>query len=103
MFELLYKVKTSLRISHTALDEDIMDTIAACLDDLMVGGVRKEKLDTDKELPPLILTAVKLFCKAEYTDDPVKSTRYREGYDNLKATLTMVEGYGYEEEAVADE
>lgn len=103
MCDLLYKVKTSLRISHTALDDDIMDTIAACLDDLLVGGVRKEMLDTNRELSPLILTAVKLYCKAEYTDDPIKAARYKDGYENLKATLTMAEGYGYEGEAVVDD
>jgi uncharacterized phage protein (predicted DNA packaging) len=102
MTELLAKIKTSLRISHTALDEDITDTISACLADLRVCGVREEVLDTSKELPPLILVAVKLYCKADYTDDTAKAARYKEGYDNLKAVLMMAEGYGYEEEASDD-
>lgn len=100
--ELLSKIKTSLRISHTALDEDVQDTIDACLTDLRVGGVYEVKLDTSKELDPLVLNAVKLYCKAEYTDDPVKAARYRGGYDALKSVLMVAEGYIYEE-AVADE
>ena len=101
--ELLAKIKTSLRISHTSLDDDVADTISACLADLQVCGVREEMLSPDDiELPPLILVAVKLYCKADYTDDPIKAARYREGYDQLKACLMMAEGYGYEE-APADE
>lgn len=100
--ELLEKVKTSLRISHTALDGDVEDTIAACLADLRACGVLPDKTDATKELSPLILTAVKLYCKADYTDDPAKAARYKEGYDSLKSCLMMAEGYGYEE-ATADE
>ena len=46
--------------------------------------------------------AHKLYCKADYTDDPIKAARYKEGYNQLKACLMMAEGYGYEE-APADE
>ena len=97
MEELLSKIKTSLRISHDKLDDDVRDTIAACLADLKVCGLRDEVLDTSKELLPLILVAIKLYCKADYTDDTAKAARYREGYDNLKSCLMMAEGYSYEE------
>lgn len=97
MDELLSKIKTSIRISHTALDDDVLDNIHACLADLKGCGVVESKLDTSKELDPLILNAVKLYCKAEYTDDPTKAARYTEGYDKLKSFLMMAEGYGYEE------
>jgi uncharacterized phage protein (predicted DNA packaging) len=100
--ELLAKVKASIRISHNALDEDVQDTIEACLADLQVCGVQESKVAIDRELDPLILNAVKLYCKAEYTDDPAKAARYVAGYDKLKACLMMAEGYGHEE-AVADE
>lgn len=99
---LLAKVKASIRISHNALDDDLSDTIDACLADLRLCGLLGEKLDTTQELDPLILNAVKLYCKKEYTDDPVKAARYQEGYDNLKSSLMMAEGYRYEE-AVANE
>ncbi len=90
---LLSKIKTSLRISHTALDEDVLDNISACLADLRVCGLREDKLSTDTELDPLVLNAVKLYCKAAYTDDPVKAARYQGGYDALKSCLMMAEGY----------
>lgn len=97
MGELLAKIKTSLRISHDKLDDDLQDNIAACLTDLKVCGVRETKLGLSAEPDPLILNAVKLYCKKEYTDDPVKATRYQGGYDALKSCLMMAEGYGYEE------
>ena len=98
---LLSKIKTSIRIKHTALDEDVTDTIAACLADLRVCGVHASMLDPSKGLDPLVLNAVKLYCKAEYTDDPAKAARYMSGYDGLKSCLMMAEEYI--EEAVTDE
>ena len=98
---LLAKVKTSIRVSHTALDGDIQDNIDACLADLQLCGVMQEKLHAE-ELDPLILNAVKLYCKAEYTDDPVKAARYQGGYDALKSCLMMAEGYSWEEAASDD-
>lgn len=99
---LLKKIKTSIRISHTALDDDVDDNITACLADLRVVGVMAEKLDPSQELDPLILRAVKMYCKAEYTDDPAKAARYQAGYDALKSSLMMAENYGYKG-AEADE
>ena len=89
--ELLNKVKTSLRISHSLLDDDLTDTIEACLQDLKVCGVQAP--DT---ADALILNAVKLFCKAAYTDDTVKAAAYQARYDSLKSCLMMAEGYGAE-------
>lgn len=91
---LLEKIKTALRISHNKLDEDIQADIDACLADLEVCGVvYAETAD------PLIVSAVKLYCRASYTDDPVKSAEWLRRYEKLKAYLMMAEGYGWEEGA----
>lgn len=89
--ELLTKIKNSLRISHSMLDDDVADSIEACLQDLKVCGVMNPDA-TD----PLILNAVKLFCKAAYTDDTEKAAAYQARYDALKSCLMMAEGYGAE-------
>lgn len=88
---ILSKIKTNLRISHTVLDEDVEDTIAACLADLEVCGVLDPQTDD-----PLILNAIKLYCRAEYTDDNGKAASYMARYDALKSCLMMAEGYGGE-------
>lgn len=93
---ILLKIKNSLRIKHTALDEDVKDTIEACLADLSVCGV----LDPNP-VDPLILNAVKLYCKAAYTDNTEKAAAYQARYDALKSCLMMASGY--REEAGASE
>ncbi len=97
---LVLKIKNNIRIKHTALDDDIEDTIRAALDDLAVCGVKVPPADDSKDMDPLILNAVKLFCKVEYTDDPTKSAIYQRRYDSLKSCLMMAEKY---REVVADE
>lgn len=94
--DLLNKVKTNLRISHNVLDDDLSDTIEACLADLAVCGVVVPQPND-----PLILNAVKLFCKASYTDDTDKAAAYQARYDALKSCLMMADGYVAE--VVADE
>lgn len=93
---LLLKIKTSLRISHSVLDEDLSDTIAAGLQDLKICGVHAAD-----PADPLILNAVKLYCRKEYTDDPVKAAEYQRRYDAMKSCLMMASEYSGE--AAADE
>lgn len=88
--DVLAKIKQALRISHTALDEDIQADIDACLSDLAVCGIMDPQA-TD----PLIFNAVKLYCRSLYTDDPAKGAEFLRRYDALKACLMMAEGYGW--------
>lgn len=87
----LDKIKINLRISHNVLDDDLTDTISACLADLRVCGVFDPQADD-----PLILNAIKLYCRAEYTDDTSKAAAYKERYDALKSCLMMASEYGAE-------
>lgn len=93
---ILLKIKTALRISHNVLDDDLTDTIAACLADLKVCGVQAPTPDDPQEMDPLILNAVKLYCRKEYTDDPGKAAAYQERYDTLKSCLMMAGEYSGE-------
>lgn len=86
----LEKVKLSIRRSHNKLDEDLQDEIDACLADLRVCGVVYAR-DED----PLILNAIKLWCRSLNTDDNAKAAEYRSRYDSLKSCLMMAEGYGW--------
>ncbi len=90
MQQTLEKVKINLRITHTVLDEDITDTISACLTDLDVCGVTASQED------PLVLNAIKLYCKAAFTDDTGKAAAFMERYDALKSCLMMAGGYRHE-------
>lgn len=88
---MLTKIKTALRISHDRLDDDIQADIDACLADLKLCGIVHAP-DTD----PLILNAVKLWCRSLYTDDTAKGAEYLRRYDALKGSLQMASGYGRE-------
>lgn len=90
----LYKIKQAIRVTHDKLDEDIQADISACLADLKVSGVVYAD-HTD----PLIFNAIKLWCKASYTDDVIKSAEYMKRYNALKSSLMMAEGYGIPREA----
>lgn len=95
--ETLLKIKTGIRIKHDRLDDDIMGDIDACLLDLSVHGI----IDP-QEADPLILNAIKLWCRAMYTDNQEKAGKYQERYESLRACLNMAEGYGWKED-VSDE
>lgn len=88
----LDKIKLSLRTSHDKLDDDIQADIEACKADLQVAGIIYAHEDN-----PLIFNAIKLYCKALYTDDMDKAAEYMKRYDALKACLMMAEGYGWED------
>lgn len=84
---LLKRVKTALRISHDVLDEDIQADIDACLADLKMCGVA---FDEDARTPDaLIFNAVKLYCRATFTDDTAKGAEYMRRYDALKGSLML--------------
>lgn len=93
---LLLKIKTSIRISHTALDDDLSDTISACLRDLQVCGVSVPTPDDPQEMDPLILNAVKLYCKGHFTDDTGKAAEFLRRYDALKSSLMTASEYSGE-------
>jgi uncharacterized phage protein (predicted DNA packaging) len=87
---LLAKIKQSLRIDDDSLDEDIQDTIDAALADLKLSGVIESRLD---ETDPLIIRAVKTFCKAEFSFDDREANRYRDSYGMLKNHLSLSSDY----------
>ena len=93
---LLEKIKAGIRRTHDKLDDDLQGDIDACLADLEVCGVVFADV-TD----PLIVNAVKLYCRSTNTDDPVKAAEWLRRYEAQKSCLMMAEGYG--REAGADE
>lgn len=94
MADLLTRIKLSLRISHSKLDEDIQADIDACLADLHGCGVVYAPDDD-----PLIFNAVKLYCRSLSTDEPAKAAEWSARYDKLKGSLMMMKGYGHPKEA----
>ncbi|MCI8336970.1 MAG: phage gp6-like head-tail connector protein [Peptococcaceae bacterium] len=73
---MLEAVKLALRISHNKLDGEIQDYIIVAQRELMRLGV-SEAMATS-EVEPLIVEAVKTYCKYAYATDE----KQRDGYFN---------------------
>lgn len=86
--ELLPQGRLWLRITTTKTDDEILQSMAACLRDLENGGVLN--LDTDDAL---VREAMKLFLRARfgYNDDAEK---FDSAYASLKASLAVSGRYG---------
>ena len=76
-------------MSHNALDDDIQADVEACLADLKLCGVAFDI----EAIDPLIFNAIKLYCRATYTDDTAKGAEYLRRYDALKASLVLAGEY----------
>lgn len=84
---LLPQARKWLRRTSTALDEEISQTVAACLLDMNNAGIVRIKGDD-----PLIQQAVKFYLKAGsgYDDHP---ERWEAAYERLKAALALSSDY----------
>jgi hypothetical protein len=85
---MLEKIKKSLRITHTSLDDEIQDLIDGSLADLSLSGVK-----TIVETDPLILRAVTIYCKANFGLENSDSEKYQTSYNSLKIHLALASDY----------
>lgn len=83
----LGKVKTALRISTTAYDDELTDLMAAAQLDLGVAGVV-----IPEELDALVARAIITYCKVHF-GLPDDADRLKRSYDEQKAQLVTCTGY----------
>jgi uncharacterized phage protein (predicted DNA packaging) len=88
---LLDDVKTSLRVSHFALDVEISDLIEAARHDLQLSGISLIKVNDEKD--PLIKRAITVYVKANFVPDGNEAERFQRSYDMLKNHLTLAGDY----------
>lgn len=89
MNDLLYKVKTALRIVTDDFDGEIADLISAALLDLGIAGVTGDSTDA------LVIRAVTTYCRFHFGDanGVEEADRLKKSYDEQKAQLQMATGY----------
>lgn len=80
-------VKTALRVTTTAFDNEIGGLIDAALLDMGIAGVTNDD-DTDA----LILRAIITYCRLNF-GQPDDYDRLKASYDEQKAQLSMATGY----------
>lgn len=84
---MLAAVKENLRITTNALDTDLQDDIDAALMDLKRVGI-----DTSDQSQPLIIKAVKLYCRWQQ-DYMGKGEQYYKAYTGLMQALSLAGDY----------
>ena len=85
---MLGKAKKALRVTHTALDEEINDLIEAAKYDMKISGVVKQD-----EKDPLIIRAIITYCKANFGYDNADSEKLKASYESLKSHLSLCGEY----------
>ena len=89
MQQALMKVKTALRLTEYAFDDELLDLMHAAVADLGIAGVNGEKAIIQD---PLIRQAVITYCRANF-GQPDEYDRLKKSYDEQKAQLSMSDGY----------
>lgn len=88
---LLAQVKKALRITHSALNDDIQFNINVCLLDLQRAGV-DDTLCTDTTDNVMIQKAIELYLKSEYNFNG-QGERFKDAYDHFVMSLTLCSDY----------
>lgn len=84
---LLPDARKWIRRTSTNLDDEIRQTVAACMLDMKNAGITKISADN-----PLIQQATKLYLKAQFCYDD-KSEKWEAAYEYLKAALSLSSDY----------
>lgn len=83
---MLELIKVALRISHSALDNEIMSIINACERDLSNVGIIVDEEDA------LIIQAVRLYCRWQFNYEN-QADRYEKAFNSLKISLALSGDY----------
>lgn len=82
-------IKLALRLSNDLFDEEIKMYVQSCKNDLVLGGVNKDKLDdTDQSLQAVVIAYVKHMMN--YQGDGEK---WQKIYVNMKTSLALNSDY----------
>lgn len=84
---MLAKVKTALRITTNAFDDELNGLIAAAQLDLGIAGVI-----IPQNIDALVTLAIITYCKLHF-GEPDNWDRLKQSYDEQKAQLSMATGY----------
>lgn len=88
---ILSRVKTALRVTTTAFDDEITMLIESACADLNLAGVSYEVLNDVNENPS-IMQAVICYCKSRF-GDPETGAKWEELYKMQKAQLKCHKEY----------
>lgn len=93
---MLEDIKSILRITNSAFDNEINDLIGSATIDLKLSGITPVKADFP-ENDSLIKRAIIFYCKANFGLDNPDSDKYQKAYDSLKTHLVLSHEYIFSE------
>jgi len=83
-------VKNALRITSDELDDEVQNTIDACVLDLSLAGIDPSKIVATDALAQL---AVSTFAKIHFGFDNPEAERFQESYDSFKRSMALNSKY----------
>lgn len=86
MVDIKEAVKTSLRLSNDAFDEEIETLISASKIDLAQADIKVDKANDDTI--PIIRQAIIIYCRLHF-GEPSDYDRLKMAYDEIKHQLSM--------------
>ena len=97
MYELVDRIKTSMRISHNLLDQEILENLETCALDLERAGVqpflvKDGMIDRTKFKDKLVEKAGELYYKWQ-TDFQEKGDQFERAYKSLRDALSLSGDY----------
>lgn len=93
---LLDEIKTTLRISHNKLDDEINSNISSARLEMIRLGILEDVANSDDD--ELIKQAIKTYCQMQNTTDDKKYERYFKAWQYQTDCLRKSKDYGYIEE-----
>ena len=88
-------LRAYLRINHSLTDSEITDLIEAAKADLVIGGIKPEKVADESD--PLIKKALVGYLKGNYGLDNEDAEKYQASYERLRDRLALSSDYGVHE------
>lgn len=88
---MLALIKTALRITTSAFDDELNMLINACIQDLNASGIVGARVSADTS-DDLVRQAIVAFCKWRFGDNP-NADKMRELYELQKAQLATATNY----------
>lgn len=85
---MLDKIRRELRISDRDFDDEILELINSCKEDLKLAGIIN--IDDNN---PLIRRAISSYCKANFGIDNPDFEKYTNSYNMLKNHLSISKEY----------
>ena len=84
-------IKTALRISHTKLDSEILNTIEVARAELIRSGILDDKANSEED--KLINEAIKTYCLFSYSNNDKMSEGYFNSWQYQVDNLRKSNGY----------